>query len=40
MRDLALARYNTITGLLKLKAAAGSLREEDLEGVNRALADQ
>jgi outer membrane protein len=40
MRDLALSRYNTITGQLKLKAAAGSLREEDLEEVNRALADQ
>ena len=36
-RDLALARYNTITGQLKLKAAAGGLREEDLEEVNRAL---
>jgi outer membrane protein len=36
-RDLALARYNTITSHLKLKAAAGSLREEDLEEVNRAL---
>jgi len=37
-RDLALARYNTITNHLKLKSAAGSLREEDLEEVNRALA--
>ncbi|HUJ86600.1 MAG TPA: TolC family outer membrane protein [Burkholderiales bacterium] len=37
-RDLALARYNTITTQLKLKAAAGSLREEDLELVNLALA--
>jgi len=37
-RDLAVARYNTITSLLKLKAAAASLREEDLEEVNRALA--
>ncbi len=36
-RDLALARYNTITNHLKLKAAAGSLREEDLDEVNRAL---
>jgi outer membrane protein len=36
-RDLALARYNTITGQLRLKAAAGSLREEDIEVVNRAL---
>ena len=37
-RDLAVARYNPITNHLKLKAAAGSLREEDLEEVNRALA--
>ena len=37
-RDLALARYNTITNHLRLKAAAGSLREEDIEEVNRALA--
>jgi outer membrane protein len=37
-RDLAVARYNTITTQLKLKAAAGSLREEDLELVNLALA--
>jgi outer membrane protein len=36
-RDLALARYATITSHLRLKAAAGSLREEDLEEVNRAL---
>jgi outer membrane protein len=37
-RDLALARYNTITNTLRLKAAAGSLREEDIEEINRALA--
>jgi outer membrane protein len=37
-RDLSVARYNTITSHLKLKAAAGSLRDEDLEEVNRALA--
>ncbi|MDH4093987.1 MAG: TolC family outer membrane protein [Betaproteobacteria bacterium] len=36
-RDLALARYNTITSQLRLKAAAGALREEDIEVVNRAL---
>jgi outer membrane protein len=36
-RDLATARYNTITNYLKLKAAAGSLREEDLAEVNKAL---
>jgi len=37
-RDLAVARYNTITNHLRLKAAAGSLREEDLDEVSRALA--
>src|SRR5574341_189763 len=37
-RDLALARYNTIVNHLRLKAAGGSLREEDVEQVNRALA--
>jgi len=37
-RDLALARYNTITNHLRLKAAAGSLTEQDLEEVNRVLA--
>ena len=37
-RDLAQARYNTITNSLRLKAAAGSLREEDIAEVNRALA--
>jgi len=37
-RDLAVARYNTITSHLRLKAAAGSLRDEDVEEVNRALA--
>ena len=36
-RDLAVARYNTITSHLRLKAAAGTLREEDLDEVNRAL---
>jgi outer membrane protein len=36
-RDLANARYNTITNYLRLKAAAGSLKEEDLSEVNRAL---
>jgi len=36
-RDLAVARYNTITNYLKLKAAAGSLKEEDLDEVNKAL---
>jgi outer membrane protein len=37
-RDLSQARYGTITNQLRLKAAAGSLREEDLQEVNRALA--
>jgi outer membrane protein len=36
-RDLAVARYNTITNHLRLKAAAGSLIEQDLEEVNRVL---
>jgi outer membrane protein len=36
-RDLLLARYGTIMNHLKLKAVAGSLREEDLEVINRAL---
>ncbi len=36
-RDLAVARYNTITNHLRLKAAAGSLVEPDLWEVNRAL---
>jgi outer membrane protein len=36
-RDLAVARYNAILNLLRLKAAAGALRDEDLEDVNRAL---
>src|SRR3954463_14586632 len=37
-RDLAVARYNTITNQLRLKAAVGSLTEQDVEEVNRALA--
>jgi outer membrane protein len=36
-RDLAVARYNLITSNLRLKAAAGTLREEDLERVNAVL---
>jgi len=36
-RDLSTARYNTITNYLRLKAAAGSLKEEDLDEVNKAL---
>ena len=34
---ISLARYNTILNNLRLKAAAGALREEDLEEVNRVL---
>jgi outer membrane protein len=39
-RDLALARYNTILNNLRLKASAGTLREEDLEEINRALSQE
>jgi outer membrane protein len=35
--DLARARYNTILSGLRLKAAAGSLREEDLQPINALL---
>jgi outer membrane protein len=37
MRDLAKARYDTLMSGLKLKAAAGTLAEEDLETANRML---
>jgi outer membrane protein len=37
-RDLALVRYNTILSQLRLKAAAGSLTDQDLDVVNRVLA--
>jgi outer membrane protein len=36
-RDLAVARYNTILNQLRLKSGAGSLREEDLAEINKAL---
>jgi outer membrane protein len=36
-RDLAVARYNVILNHLRLKAGAGTLRDEDLDAVNRAL---
>ena len=36
-RDLLVARYGTIMNQFKLKAAAGSLREDDIEQANRAL---
>ena len=37
IRDLAQARYNTLVNELKLKAAAGTLTEEDVAKVNRLL---
>ena len=37
-RELAAARYNAILSQLRLKAAAGSLSETDVEDVDRALA--
>lgn len=37
-RDLAKARYDTIVNGLRLKSAAGSLREDDLQQVNSLLA--
>jgi outer membrane protein len=36
-RDLARARYDTIMNGLRLKAASGSLREDDLVPVNNLL---
>jgi outer membrane protein len=37
-RDLQQARYNYLLSTLRLKAAAGTLTEEDVEAVNRTLA--
>ena len=37
-RDLAQAYFNYLTGLLRLKAAAGTLTDVDLEDINRRLA--
>ncbi len=37
-RDLAKARYDTIVNGVRLKAAAGSLREEDIAAINALLA--
>lgn len=37
-RDLAKARYDTLMNGLKLKAASGSLREQDLTQINQLLA--
>jgi len=39
-RDLARARYDTIVNGLKLKAAAGSLSEVDVEEINRMLGSE
>ncbi|MEO8407817.1 MAG: TolC family outer membrane protein [Oxalobacteraceae bacterium] len=36
-KDLAQARYNTIVNGLRLKSAAGTLQEQDLQQVNRLL---
>jgi outer membrane protein len=36
-RDLLASRYNTIANTLRLKAAGGGLRDEDVEEVNRVL---
>jgi outer membrane protein len=38
-RDLSKARYDTLMNGLKLKAAAGSLTEEDVAAVNRLLGE-
>ncbi len=37
LRDLSRARYDTILNGLKLKSAAGTLGEADIEEVNRLL---
>ena len=36
-RDLAQAYFNYLTGILRLKAAVGTLEEKDLEDINRQL---
>ncbi|MCM2347908.1 MAG: TolC family protein, partial [Acidovorax soli] len=36
-RDLAQARYNVLLGTLKLRQAAGTLAQEDMEAINRLL---
>ena len=36
-RDLAQAYFNYLLSVLRLKSAAGSLTEEDLEAANRRL---
>ncbi|MFP5446439.1 MAG: channel protein TolC, partial [Betaproteobacteria bacterium] len=37
-RDLAQARYNVLLGGLKLRQAAGTLSQQDIEAVNALLA--
>lgn len=37
-RDLAVARYNVLLGTLKLRQAAGTLSQQDIEAVNALLA--
>ena len=37
-RDLAQARYNVLLGTLKLRQAAGTLSQQDIEAVNALLA--
>ena len=36
-RDLAKARYDTLVAQLRLKAAAGSLSEDDVQAINALL---
>ena len=36
--DLSQSRYDYLISRLRLKAAAGTLQEQDLEGINRLLA--
>jgi outer membrane protein len=38
-RDLSKSKYDTLVNALKLKSAAGSLREEDLAQINESLQD-
>ena len=37
-KDLALARYNLLVGLLQLRQAAGTLSMQDVQTINSALA--
>jgi outer membrane protein len=39
-RDLARARYDALLNGLRLKAAAGTLTEDDVVGVNQLLAEE